>query len=71
MSRLARTLAEVAPPPPAGKKPDPGLTPEDQKVLDALELLLDLELLEGWDPKEDLPIPVEPVSGPPEPGRQR
>ena len=53
--------ADVAPPAPAPKKPGPDLTPEDQQVLDALEMLLDLELLEGWDPKEDLPIPVAPA----------
>ena len=64
LSRLPGTRADVALPAPAPKKPAPDLTPEDEKVLGALEMLLDLELFEGWDPEEDLPIPVKPASGP-------
>ena len=64
LSRLRGTLADVAPPVAAPKKPAPDLTAEDEKVLDAVEMLLDLDLLEGWDPEEDLPIPVKAASGP-------
>ncbi len=67
LSRLRGTLADVAPAVPAPKRPAPDLTAEDEKVLDALEMLLDLDLLEGWDPEEDLPIPVKPASGPARP----
>ncbi len=34
------------------------LSEEDLEILDALELLLQLELLESWDPVENLPIPA-------------
>ena len=34
------------------------LSPEDGEILEVLELLIDLELLQSWDPGEDLPIPV-------------
>ena len=61
LSRAPGMLADVAPPAPAPEKPAADLPLEDQKVLDALSMLLDLELLEGWDPKEDLPIPVQPA----------
>lgn len=35
------------------------LSAEDRAILAHLELLLDLELLESWDPDQDLPIPVD------------
>ena len=35
------------------------LSDEDLKILDALELLLQLEMLESWDPGENLPIPSD------------
>jgi hypothetical protein len=34
------------------------ISEEDLEILKEFELLLELELLEGWDPVEDLPIPV-------------
>jgi hypothetical protein len=34
------------------------ISEEDLEILEEFELLLELELLEGWDPVEDLPIPV-------------
>ena len=34
------------------------LSEEDLEILDVLELLLRLELLESWDPVENLPIPA-------------
>jgi hypothetical protein len=34
------------------------ISEEDLEILEEFELLLELELLESWDPVEDLPIPV-------------
>ncbi len=34
------------------------LSEEDLEILGALELLLRLEMLESWDPVENLPIPA-------------
>ncbi len=34
------------------------LSEEDLEILGALELLLQLEMLESWDPVENLPIPA-------------
>lgn len=45
---------------PAGEE----LSAEDRAILAHLELLLDLELLEDWDPDQDLPIPVDEEGGP-------
>ena len=35
------------------------LRPDDVALLEQLEMLLELELLEDWDPDEDLPIPAD------------
>ncbi|MBW2280617.1 MAG: hypothetical protein JRG76_00085 [Deltaproteobacteria bacterium] len=79
LRRLPATLADLAPPAPrpkdaaedAATHTGAELTPEDQKVLDALEMLMDLELLEDWDPHEDLPIPVAPSAPPEAPGVEK
>ena len=34
------------------------LSPDDRALLEQLDLLLELELLEAWDPGENLPIPL-------------
>ncbi|MEE9281545.1 MAG: hypothetical protein V3V67_15340 [Myxococcota bacterium] len=47
--------ADEAPPAP---QTGAGLSPEDEEILEVLELLIDLELLQSWDPGEDLPIPL-------------
>ncbi len=66
---LVRPVAEVPSPAPARApvqkaKPEP-LQPGDAELLKELEILLDLDLLEGWDPDEDLPIPLTlPPPGP-------
>ena len=46
-----------APPSPATEARTDELSPEDRELLRDLELLEALELLRGWDPGEDLPIP--------------
>ncbi len=40
--------------------------PPDQELLREIELVMSWELLQEWDPEEDLPIPVEHAT--PEPG---
>ncbi len=47
--------ADEAPP---AQETSAELLPEDGEILEVLELLIDLELLQSWDPGEDLPIPV-------------
>ena len=57
----ARAAAPKAAPPPQKPvaAPEPReLSPADRRLLQDLDLLLDFELLEAWDPTEDLPIPV-------------
>ena len=52
----------------------PNLSPEDRALLEHLELLLELELLETWDPEENLPIPLsesEPPADAPQPDERR
>lgn len=44
--------------PPAEPTTPAEISEEDLEILEEFELLLELELLEGWDPVEDLPIPV-------------
>ncbi len=39
------------------------LSDEDLEIIDALELLLQLEMLENWDPGENLPIPADGEGG--------
>ena len=39
------------------------LSEEDLAILDALELLIQLEMLESWDPGENLPIPTSDLDG--------
>ena len=39
------------------------LSEEDLKILDALELLMRLEMLESWDPGLNLPIPASDLDG--------
>jgi len=34
--------------------------PADAELMELLELMVHLEMLETWDPEENLPIPVEP-----------
>ena len=41
--------------------PNGGANAPDAALLGKLEILLELELLEGWDPGADLPIPVNPA----------
>jgi len=38
---------------------------EDTALLQKLDLLVDLALLEEWDPSEDLPIPLPDATDPP------
>lgn len=55
-------LLAVTPAPPDEAAAEPTATTElsheDLEILDALELLLQLEMLENWDPVENLPIPA-------------
>jgi hypothetical protein len=61
----AARAAEQVPRPPSGEqalpagdpRAEPALTAEDLELLRVLDLLEELELLRGWDPGEDLPIP--------------
>lgn len=41
-----------------------GLSAEDRELLKLLDLLEELELLDAWDPQEDLPIPSSSVLSP-------
>ncbi len=66
LTRLRRlpVFADAAPAPaaetPLPETPAGGANARDAALLEQLEILLDLELLEGWDPEADLPIPVTP-----------
>ena len=61
----AVSLLAVGPLTATASEPTPAeLSAEDRALLEQLDLLLELELLEAWDPDENLPIRVadEPVS---------
>jgi hypothetical protein len=52
-------LAAPASPQAPAPAPEP-LRPGDEAVLRDVDLLLEWELLQGWDPAENLPIPLPP-----------
>ena len=55
--------------PVCGEDPGAGVADvpeEDSELIEALDLLLEWELLRAWDPAEDLPIPI---AAKPEEGR--
>ena len=66
LTRLRRlpVFAEAGPAPaaktPLPEPPAEGANARDAALLEQLEILLEIELLEDWDPEADMPIPVTP-----------